>query len=97
MLPLGIAYIFVAPGLVFATVWCGFHYGTDAVLGCMVGVASVIIGHYAVNMVPYRRPQCDSKYATPAPKQGSERAGTYRLLPLWRDDSSQGDLEAGGF
>lgn len=32
MRPLGIAYVFVCPGLVFATVWCGFHYVMDAMV-----------------------------------------------------------------
>jgi len=30
--------LFVVPGLIFATVWCGFHYATDAYLGTGIGV-----------------------------------------------------------
>lgn len=29
----------VVPGLVFATVWCGFHYATDAIVGSVLGGA----------------------------------------------------------
>jgi membrane-associated phospholipid phosphatase len=38
-LPLGIAYIFVCPAIVVATVWLGYHYVIDSIPGVGIGLA----------------------------------------------------------
>lgn len=35
-------YMFISPALVFATVWCGFHYFYDAFFGVILGIVCVI-------------------------------------------------------
>ena len=87
MLPLGLIYIAVAPALIFSTVWCGFHYGTDALLGCLVGVASIIFGHWLVQVRQYNRPKCDTRYSI-GTKASGLRPNTYDLVPLWRGDDN---------
>lgn len=91
MLPLGLLYILIAPGLVFSTVWCGFHYGTDAVLGCLVGTAAVIFGHWMVQVRFYQRPQCDVRYGVAEKSGGARSPSYYDMLPMWRDDNFDSD------
>eukprot|EP01090_Pellita_catalonica_P006206 TRINITY_DN16406_c0_g1_i1.p1 TRINITY_DN16406_c0_g1~~TRINITY_DN16406_c0_g1_i1.p1 ORF type:complete len:396 (-),score=41.57 TRINITY_DN16406_c0_g1_i1:166-1353(-) len=57
--PLAIIYTFFVPGLVFATVWCGFHYGLDAGIGTIWGITCGIAGIWLAKTVPYVQPYHD--------------------------------------
>eukprot|EP01134_Creolimax_fragrantissima_P005176 CFRG5176T1 len=61
--PLGIVYIFTAPGLVFATVWGGFHYFIDAFVGVLVGLLCCSLGFLIMRTVSYNLPAFDDKYS----------------------------------
>jgi len=58
-LPLAIVYIFFVPGLIFATVWCGFHYGLDAGSGTLWGILCGVGGIMLAKHIPYIRPYHD--------------------------------------
>lgn len=57
--PTAFGYIFVVPGLVVATVWCGFHYAIDAVLGCIIGFTACYIGMRFGSTMKYNVPYND--------------------------------------
>eukprot|EP00123_Amoebidium_parasiticum_P021702 comp7215_c0_seq1/m.2925 comp7215_c0_seq1/g.2925 ORF comp7215_c0_seq1/g.2925 comp7215_c0_seq1/m.2925 type:complete len:374 (-) comp7215_c0_seq1:224-1345(-) len=63
MQPVAVAYIFVAPGLWFATVWCGFHYAIDALLGISIGTICGIIGVAVTEALRCRVPKWDTRYS----------------------------------
>eukprot|EP01088_Endostelium_zonatum_P012889 TRINITY_DN2719_c0_g1_i1.p1 TRINITY_DN2719_c0_g1~~TRINITY_DN2719_c0_g1_i1.p1 ORF type:complete len:434 (+),score=43.05 TRINITY_DN2719_c0_g1_i1:633-1934(+) len=59
--PLAIVYLFFVPGLIFATVWCGFHYGLDAGSGTLWGILCAVTGFAISEAVPYVKPSFDSE------------------------------------
>jgi membrane-associated phospholipid phosphatase len=61
---LAIFYCFLVPGLIFATVWCGFHYGLDSTTGTLWGVLCTIAGVLIAKHTPYHRPRHDKGYGT---------------------------------
>jgi len=61
--PLAIGFIFLVPGLVVATVWCGFHYAFDAVIGCVWGILAGTLGVMLANSMTVRRPAYDTHYS----------------------------------
>eukprot|EP01089_Gocevia_fonbrunei_P013485 TRINITY_DN3465_c0_g4_i1.p1 TRINITY_DN3465_c0_g4~~TRINITY_DN3465_c0_g4_i1.p1 ORF type:complete len:447 (-),score=58.43 TRINITY_DN3465_c0_g4_i1:163-1503(-) len=56
---MAIVYLFFVPGLIFATVWCGFHYGIDAGAGTIWGVVCGIGGMLLAKHSGYVRPYHD--------------------------------------
>lgn len=62
MWPLGVAYIFVAPALVLATVWGGFHYFMDAAVGVSVGALCAALGILFARLLAYNLPARDEAY-----------------------------------
>jgi len=56
---LAVIYLFLVPGLIFATVWCGFHYGIDAISGTFWGLVCGIGGMLLAKHVEYVRPYHD--------------------------------------
>eukprot|EP00123_Amoebidium_parasiticum_P013897 comp22213_c1_seq1/m.32701 comp22213_c1_seq1/g.32701 ORF comp22213_c1_seq1/g.32701 comp22213_c1_seq1/m.32701 type:complete len:409 (-) comp22213_c1_seq1:392-1618(-) len=60
--PLAAIYMLVAPGLIFSTMWCGFHYGVDSLFGCLVGGLCCVVGVWMAKNTTYHFPQCDDKY-----------------------------------
>lgn len=69
----------------FATVWAGFHYGIDAILGCFVGAVAIVIGHWMAESVPFKRPKCDNSYTDvfSKSKYGPNGDYSYGYVPLW--------------
>ncbi|KNC75859.1 hypothetical protein SARC_11623 [Sphaeroforma arctica JP610] len=61
--PLGLVYLFTNPSLIFATVWCGFHYFIDAFVGVLVGLMCCALGHLMVRVVGYNLPAYDDRYS----------------------------------
>jgi len=58
-IPLAIVYTLFVPGLIFATVWCGFHYGLDAGSGTIWGILCGVGGILLAKYIPYNRPYHD--------------------------------------
>ncbi|KNC86715.1 hypothetical protein SARC_01135 [Sphaeroforma arctica JP610] len=59
----GLAYVLVCPGLWFATMWCGFHYGIDSIVGIVVGLLCTAFAHAFARVLPYRVPSNDPSYS----------------------------------
>eukprot|EP01134_Creolimax_fragrantissima_P001510 CFRG1510T1 len=59
----GLAYILVCPGLWVATVWCGFHYGIDSIVGIAVGALCTALANAFARLLPYHAPTHDDKYS----------------------------------
>eukprot|EP00127_Corallochytrium_limacisporum_P000453 Clim_evm9s13 gene=Clim_evmTU9s13 len=57
--PLAILYIFMVPGLVFATMWGGFHYAWDSIAGVALGCVVVPMAIAFSNRYPYKKPAFD--------------------------------------
>jgi len=61
---LGFLYVFICPGIIFATIWCGFHYAVDSISGVIVGY---VVGRLAMRFAEraeYCKPVCDRAYYT---------------------------------
>eukprot|EP00128_Syssomonas_multiformis_P016290 Colp12_sorted_trinity150504_noHs@29740 len=69
--PLAVTWIAIVPGLVFATIWCGFHYAFDSIIGVALGIVGAGIGVWVTAHVRYIPPISDWQY--------SKRPG---MLPL---------------
>jgi len=61
---LAIAYLFLVPGLIFATVWCGFHYGLDSTTGTIWGLLCSVAGILLAKYMPYYQPKHDNYYVS---------------------------------
>jgi len=59
---LAVVFSFIVPGLIFATVWCGFHYGLDSAVGTLWGLFCSIVGILLAKHMPYHRPRHDKGY-----------------------------------
>ncbi|KAL6055848.1 hypothetical protein QOT17_016470 [Balamuthia mandrillaris] len=62
-LRLALILAFLVPGLVTATVWCGFHYGLDAMAGVSWGICTAAAGILLAKFMPYHKPAHDTSYS----------------------------------
>lgn len=60
---LAILYSFLVPGLIFATVWCGFHYGLDSTVGTLWGILCSVGGILLAKYMPYLKPRHEKGYS----------------------------------
>lgn len=58
---LGLFFFLLVPGLVLATVWCGFHYGMDALGGVVLGLILTLIAIAITMKWPYLEPRCSKE------------------------------------
>eukprot|EP00121_Abeoforma_whisleri_P017159 Awhi_evm1s15730 len=57
---IGALYLFICPGIIYATMWCGFHYFVDTFLGVTLGIFVTVAAIQLCNHCDYRPPFADT-------------------------------------
>eukprot|EP00122_Pirum_gemmata_P000579 Pgem_evm1s515 len=77
-------YIFICPAIVFATMWCGFHYFVDSFLGVALSCVTTVIAIYVCTHTNYRAPFVDQHNYNVQPDENFD----YKLIMSRKDSNA---------